>query len=272
MSVRGPQPPGGERRVATGSPPEFIDHGPLGNDLLAGSPVSLSELQQRQLARYRDLLLGWNERINLTAVTEPADVESLLLLDALCMAPVIAGLASAAQQRPTMIDIGAGGGLPGLPLAIVFPDVDFTLLDATGKKVMVLGEMITDLGLSNASALHGRAEEVGRDPAHRGCYDLATARAVASLPALVELTLPLLKRGGRAIFPKSANIDDELREGKAAAALVGGHIETVAALAPGTDGRVTQLIVLVKMGETPKQFPRRAGLPAREPLGRGTRK
>lgn len=269
MSVRGAQPPGGEPRVATGAPPEFVDRGPLGQTLLAASPVDLSDVQQRQLAQYRDLLLGWNERINLTAVSDPAEVETWLLLDALRMAPAIADLASGANKRPSMIDIGAGGGLPGIPLAIVLPGIDFTLLDATGKKVMVLREIVADLGLGNARALHGRAEEIARDFTHRARYDFATARAVASLPALVELTLPLLKRGGRALLPKSSNIDDELREGEAAAAIVGGHIEPVTVLSPGTDGRVTHLVVLVKMGETPKRFPRRAGLPAREPLGRG---
>ena len=271
MTVRGSQPPGGERRVATGPAPEFIERGPLGAVLLEASPVSLDDGQQRQLARYRDLLLGWNERINLTAVTEPADVETWLLLDALLMAPAIADFALKLKHRPSLIDIGAGGGLPGIPLAIAMPGIDFTLVDATGKKVMVLNEMIADLGLANARAVHGRAEELGQNREHRGRYDIATARAVASLPALVELTLPLLKRGGRGFFPKSSTIDDELREGEAAAEIVGGHINGTIALSPGVDGRVTQLVLLVKMIETPNRFPRRAGLPSREPLGREKR-
>ena len=268
MTVRGPQPPGRERRVATGPAPEFTDHGPLSAGFVAASPIELDQDQQAKLARYRDLLLGWNERINLTAVTDPNDVESLLLLDALRIAPDIADFAIRLKHQPRLIDIGAGGGLPGIPLAIALPGIDFTLLDATGKKVMVLGEMIADLGLSNARAHHGRAEEIGRDPEHRARYDIAAARAVASLPALVELTLPLLKRGGRAYFPKSANIEDELREGEIAAGIVGGRFESASTLPESPDGRVTRLVVLVKMESTPERFPRRAGLPAREPLGR----
>jgi 16S rRNA (guanine527-N7)-methyltransferase len=236
--------------------------------MLAGAPIELDEHQRAQLARYRDLLLGWNERINLTAVTDPSETEKVLLLDALQMAPAIAEFAMKLKNRPRLIDIGAGGGLPGIPLAIALPGIDFTLLDATGKKVMALGEMIAALGLENARALHGRAEELGSSAEHRARYDIATARAVASLPALVELTLPLLKRAGRAFFPKSATIDEELRDGAIAADIVGGRIESSDPLPPGADGRVTRLVVLVKMGETPRRFPRRAGIPAREPLGR----
>lgn len=269
MLARDAQSSEGERRVATGLPPVFTDHGPLSEYVRANSPVELDPERDQRLARYRDLLIGWNERINLTAITDPHEVDVHLILDALRMAPAIADAASRSHKRPSMIDIGAGGGLPGIPLAVVLPGIDFTLLDATAKKVMVLGEMAAVLGLGNLLALHGRAEEIGHRTEFRGRFSFATARAVASLPALVELSLPLLKPGGRAFFPKSANIDEELKEGDAAATILGGRIESSAALPPGVDGRVTRLVVLVKMNETPKQFPRRSGLPAREPLGTG---
>ena len=269
MSARDAQSSKGERRVATGLPPVFIDHGPLSELVRSNSPVELDPAQERQLAHYRDLLIGWNERINLTAITDPHEVDVQLILDALRMAPAIADAASRSRKRPTTIDIGAGGGLPGIPLAIVLPGIDFTLLDATAKKVMVLGDMATALGLENVHALHGRAEEIGHRAEYRGRFSFATARAVASLPALVELTLPLLKPGGRAFFPKSANIDEELEQGEAAATIVGGRIESSAVLSSVAEGRVTRLVILVKMGETPKQFPRRSGLPAKEPLGTG---
>lgn len=268
MSLRGAQPRSGDRRVATGTPPEFTDRGPLGEALITASPIELDDQQCALLARYRDLLLGWNERINLTAVTDPREVEDILLLDALLMAPPIADFAVKLKKQPRLIDIGAGGGLPGIPLAIALPGIHFTLLDATGKKVMVLTEMIDALGLPNVNAIKGRAEELGHAPEHRAAYDIVTARAVASLPALVELSLPLLKRAGRAFFPKSTTIDDELREGTSAAETVGGRIESAGLLPNGPDGRVTRLVVVVKMGETPRRFPRRAGLPAKEPLGR----
>jgi len=254
-------------RIATGEPPVIVDRGPLSTSFEVPDGVSLDQTQRDQLARFRDLLLGWNERINLTAIKEPDDIELRLFLDALRMIPAI--LTSVPEGRTaSLIDIGSGAGFPGLPLAIAMPQLDFTLLDSTNKKLVFISTVVTELGLENVQTLHGRAEEIGHDFIYRARFDLATARAVASLPTLVELTTPLLREGGRAFFPKSANIETELAEGERACAMLGAQITSSNLLSDGTDELVTRLVIMDKLGSTPMRFPRRAGLPAKEPLGR----
>jgi 16S rRNA (guanine527-N7)-methyltransferase len=259
--------PGKPPRIATGEPPVIVDRGPLSSSFETPDGVSLDQSQQDQLARFRDLLLGWNERINLTAIKEPEDVERRLFLDALRMVPAI--LASVPDGRTaSLIDIGSGAGFPGLPLAIAMPQLDFTLLDSTNKKLTFIAAVAAELGLENVQTLHGRAEEIGHNFVYRARFDLATARAVASLPTLVELATPLLREGGRAFFPKSADIETELAEGKRACAMLGAQFISSNLLSDGTDELVTRLVIMDKLGSTPMRFPRRAGLPAKEPLGR----
>jgi 16S rRNA (guanine527-N7)-methyltransferase len=218
---------------------------------------------RKQLAVYRDELLRWNERVNLTAVRDPEGVDRRLIGDALRLLPFVD-----ATDGARLVDVGTGAGLPGLVVKIARPKIDVTLIEATGKKVAFLRHVIGILGLERVEALHGRAEELGRDPEHRGRYDLATARAVAALPTLVELCLPFLRVEGRALFPKGADLGTELAEGERAAALVGGRIETTEEL-PGDAGEpVTRLVIAAKIRQTPNRFPRRSGIPAKEPLGR----
>ncbi len=265
----GDRPPR-QQRVATGAPPEIIDRGPVSAGLISASPIELSAAQWGLFARFRDLLLGWNERVNLTAITEPDAVERLLFLDALRMAPAIReSIPANATRRSRLIDIGTGAGFPGLPLSIALPEIDFTLLDATGKKINFIAEVVTALPLPNVTPLHGRSEDIGHDRAYRERFDFATARAVASLPALAELAIPLLRRGGRAFFPKSTDLAEELAEGERAASILGARIYAPSLL-PHDDGeKVTQLVIMDKLAQTtPSRFPRRAGIPAREPLGR----
>jgi 16S rRNA (guanine527-N7)-methyltransferase len=222
---------------------------------------------RERLAVYRDELLVWNQRFNLTAVTEPEGVDRRLIGDSLRLLPVVDGfVVEAAGVR--LVDVGSGAGFPGLVIKIARPNIDVTLIEATGKKVAFLRHAIEVLGLEGIEALHGRAEELGQDRQYRGRYDLATARAVAALPVLVELCLPLLRVGGRALFPKGAELGTELAEGERAAAMVGGRIEKADVLPGGEDEPVTRLVIAAKIGETPNRFPRRSGVPAKEPLGR----
>ena len=264
--------PAKPQRVATGAPPAIVDRGPIGDYLKISSPVALSDAQWAQLARFRDLLLGWNERVNLTAITDAADVERLLFLDALRMVPAIREAIEQTQiasERPTLIDIGTGAGFPGLPIAIAMPELDVTLLDATAKKINFIREVATDLGLENVTPLHGRSEEIGHNPTYRERFDFATARAVASLPALAELAIPLLHRGGRAFFPKSADIEEELAEGEHAAKILGARISATPLLLHDRDEKVTRLVIMDKLSlATPKFYPRRSGVPAKDPIGR----
>ncbi len=228
------------------------------------------ELGSGQLAcfdRYRDLLLQWNDRFNLTAVTDPDAIEQRLFLDAVRLLPALDRFAltivPSGGRSIRVVDIGAGAGFPGLPIAICRPDFTVTLVEATGKKVTFLDTVAAELDLPNVRAIHARAEEIGRESAHRGAYDLATARAVASLPALLELSMPLLRVGGVALFPKGQELSEELAGARRAAPLVGAALLADDPL-PGGE---TCLIVARKEAVTPARYPRRSGIPAREPLG-----
>jgi 16S rRNA (guanine527-N7)-methyltransferase len=227
---------------------------------------SLSSVQQAQVAIYRDLLLEWNQRFNLTAIMDPDQIERRLFGDSWRMLPAIDEATSGEFAR--LIDVGTGAGFPGLAIKIVRPGLDITLLEATGKKVTFLREVIQTLGFSGVEAIHGRAEELAHDAAYREQFDIATARAVASLPALFELCTPFLRVGGHALFPKSAELDQELQEGKQAAQKLGVRLLS-SDLVPAIEGeQVTRLVIAAKIHRTPHNYPRRAGVPAREPLGR----
>jgi 16S rRNA (guanine527-N7)-methyltransferase len=231
------------------------------------SHTPLSPDQQAQVITYRDLLLEWNQKFNLTAITDPELVERRLFLDAWRMLPAIDDVTSGEPAK--LIDVGSGAGFPGLALKIARPALNVTLLEATGKKVGFLRHVIDTLGLTGVDAIHGRAEEVAHDPTRRERYDLATARAVASLPVLIELCTPFLHIAGRALFPKSEDVGQELREGAKAAEELGVTIISADSL-PDFDGeKVTRLVIVDRMERTPPRYPRRAGIPAREPLGRG---
>lgn len=161
--------------------------------------------QSAQLAAYRDLILEWNRKYNLTALRDAGAVDGRLIAESLRLAPHLPG-------RPGLraIDVGTGAGIPGIPLAIARPDIAFTLVDATGKKVRFIDVVVAELGLPNITAIHDRSELLAHDPAFREQFDLALARAVTQLPALVELILPFLRVGGRALLPKGEEISEEL--------------------------------------------------------------
>ncbi len=235
---------------------------------LATPYIALDDEQVRRFAEYRRLLIEWNGRFNLTAVTDPDEIDRRLFLDALRMVRPFRDVSmpsgSAGEPGPVrMIDIGTGAGFPGLALKIAMPDVDITLVEATGKKVTFLQAVIEELGLSAVTAIHGRAEELAHQPAFRGAFDVCTARGVSSLPALFEMAAPLLRRDGMGLFPKGIDLAEEMANGRRAAGIVG--VEIVGSeVIPGSE---TRLIVVRKAADTPSQYPRRPGMPAREPLG-----
>jgi 16S rRNA (guanine527-N7)-methyltransferase len=229
-----------------------------------GVPLDATALARFSL--YRDLLLDRNARVNLTAIRDPDEIERRLFLDALAMVPALDRLASqlaCPQRSMSLIDVGTGAGFPGLALKIARPALDVTLVDATAKKVAFLDEVIAALGLPSVRALHGRAETLGHDPAFREQFDIATARAVASLPVLLEYVVPLLRVGGTALLPKGLTIDEELRTGRKAAATLGAHIVSTDPLPVGS----TNLVIAHKATRTPAAYPRRIGVPSRAPLG-----
>lgn len=227
---------------------------------LAALGIALTPTQAAQLVRYRDLLLEWNKRINLTAVTEPAAVEVRHFLDSLVALPLLP------SNARTLVDVGSGAGLPGLPLAIMRPDLSVTLVDSVGKKVRFLEYVSAHLALTNVRAVWARAEELGRQPEHRERYDVATARAVAEIAVVAEYVLPLVRIGGMALLWKHGDVREELRRGQRALGVLGGGGPRVHPVqAPGLEaGRV--LVVVPKVRPTPPSYPRRPGRAKKAPL------
>lgn len=225
----------------------------------------LADHQIAQLMAYRDLLHVRNQMVNLTAVRDFDGIERRLILESLRLHSTVKCLAAPRHGR--VMDLGSGGGIPGMVLAIAFPEFTFTLLDATGKKVAFLQDCIDELGLDHVKAVHGRAEELAHEIEWRSAYDIVTARAVTSLAALLELGLPFVQVTGWLVLPKGADIEEEMKPAKRAAAKLGGTI-VKASFLPLVGSLVdTRLVLVRKDAPTPGTFPRRAGLPTRAPLG-----
>ena len=245
-------------------PPDFVSH------VLQRLGVVLSDEQLQRLARYLDMLLAANQRVNLTAVREPEAAWHRLILDSLTLVPGLEPL----EEGSTLIDIGSGGGLPGIPLAIARPDLRFTLLEATGKKTRFLQQCVDELPLPNVTVLNDRAEHVGQDYTHRQQYDLAMARAVGAVSEVLEYAMPLVKVGGRVLAMKGKAGERELTEAGDALSLLGaGDVQIVEAYPEppaeeADDPAARELIVIsiVKDRPTPTAYPRRPGLPRHEPL------
>jgi 16S rRNA (guanine527-N7)-methyltransferase len=229
--------------------------------------ITLDTQQLERFRRYGELLLATNERMNLTAITDPEQVQALHFLDALTLiAPIREWATRAERPSPILLDVGSGAGLPGLALKIALPELRVTLLDATGKRIRFLQETIAALDLEGIGAVQGRAEELGRDPDWREQYDLVTARALARLPTLLEWCLPFARIGGLVLSPKAGDLTAELVEGERAAAILGGQVRAPLPITlPELPGRT--IVPIEKVQYTPPRYPRGGGQPSREPLG-----
>lgn len=217
-----------------------------------------------RIARYHSLLAEWNTFMNLTGDTDFDSAIDRLYLDSL--APL--GMENAFPEGASLIDVGTGAGFPGLPLAIARPDLQVVLLDSLNKRLKFLAAVVEELGLTNVRLCHARAEDAGRDAAHREQYDRAVARAVAPLPVLCELLLPMVKPGGEMLCYKGPAAEAEWQAGEKAARLVGGGMLTSTPVALPTQPEWAHCVVRCpKAQKTPKTYPRKAGTPAREPLG-----
>jgi 16S rRNA (guanine527-N7)-methyltransferase len=234
--------------------------------LLHGSGLDLPAGFADAVERYVALLLDANRRLNLTRVVEPAAVARLHLLDALSALPVIDAMPDLVPGGGARLDLGSGGGVPGLVLALARPRERWVLVESVRKKSDVLRGFVGALGLANVEVLAERAEVLGRDPAHRGRYAVVTARACAALPVLAEYALPLLAAGGTLVSWKGPIDDEELRAGAAAASVLGGGTPSVeeSGFAELGDHR---FVLIAKESPTPDRYPRRPGQPARLPLG-----
>lgn len=221
---------------------------------------------------YQRELLDWNQRVNLTAITQENHIEIRHFLDSLTCLIAVRQFLPASPRKGTggealrLLDVGAGAGFPGIPLKIVCPEWHVTLLEATGKKVQFLEHMRDALGLKGMEVIHGRAEDLARDPAHRERYDWVTARAVAEMPVLAELTLPFARIGGLVVAMKAATAEAEAAAAGHAMALLGGELAKVIALQLPGLAEERRLVVVRKTACTPDAYPRRAGMPAKRPL------
>lgn len=212
---------------------------------------------------YAGRLLEENRRANLTSVRDRDGLYRRHFAESLAL---LAAIDNLSLTPSPVIDVGTGAGFPGIPIKIVRPEIDITLLEATGKKVRFLEAVVKELGLAGVTVIEGRAEEIAREPAHRGHYALGLARAVAPLRVLLEYTLPLLEKGGALATPKGSAAPRELREAEHALEVLGGTVEVTQPLELPFEGPQQTLIVVRKTGETPEAYPRRPGMPAKRPL------
>ena len=215
------------------------------------------------LTRFRDLLLAANATLNLTAVRDAEVIERRHIAESLAL---LQALEEAGRLPPgaRLIDVGSGGGLPGIPLAIARPDLSVTLLEATGKKAAFLEQAARTLALTNVRVIAARAEEAAHDPAEREAYDLATARAVAPLAALLELTLPFVRVGGALAAVKGSRAEEEIAGAAGALRRCGGG--AVASLPLAAEAPNLRLLLVPKVAPTPPELPRRPGMPVKRPL------
>ena len=199
--------------------------------------------------------------MNLTSITDPADIDIKHYLDSLSLVTVVP-----AFDGLRLIDVGAGAGFPGLALAIVFPGLKVTLLDSTGKKLRFIDHVAVELGLKNVRTLHARAEDAGRDRRHRASYDIVTARAVARMPTLMEYTLPLAKPEGQVIAMAGSTAYEDVNGAAKAIDVLGGELFTIVEINLPTIEKPRFLVVIDKVKRTPQQYPRQAGTPTRNPI------
>lgn len=224
--------------------------------------LDLTPAQMAAFQTYADELRRWNEQFNLTAITDPQGIQVKHFLDSLSLLRVL----PAAGPRLSLIDVGTGAGFPGLPLKIVWPALQLTLVEATGKKAKFCEHIAATLRLTGVKVVHARAEEIGQQRQHRERYDWAVARAVAEMPVLAEYLLPLVKRGGHVLAQKGKDAPAETYAAAPAIQKLGGELEVIREVELPGVVEPRYLVVLKKTAATPAQYPRRPGQPSKEPL------
>ena len=229
--------------------------------LLDQQNINLTDQQKFQFERYFELLVEWNEKINLTAITEKEEVYLKHFYDSI--APILQGLIE--NQEIKLLDIGAGAGFPSLPMKILYPQLDVTIIDSLNKRINFLQLLAEELDLEGVHFYHGRAEDFAQDKHFRAQFDIVTARAVARMQVLSELTIPYLKVGGKLLALKASNAPEELTEAKNALNLLFSKVEdNISYTLPNGDPRY--ITIVEKKKETPNKYPRKAGMPNKRPL------
>lgn len=224
--------------------------------------MTLSDIQIEQLDKYYELLVEWNSFMNLTGITDYEEVMLKHYLDSLVLKLPING----ENKHIKLIDVGTGAGFPGLPLKIAYPEAEVVLFDSLNKRIKFLDEVINTLGLKNVTTIHGRAEDGGRNPKLREQFDVSVSRAVADLAVLSEYNLPFVKVGGYFVAYKSKDVDAEVEKSRKAISILGGEVKKVDKFTlPETDIE-RALVYIKKVKNTGKKYPRKAGVPGKEPL------
>ncbi len=225
--------------------------------------ITVSDKQVEQFLQYYELLTKWNSFMNLTAITEFDEVMKKHFVDSVSLVRAIPDIT---EKEYTLIDVGTGAGFPGIPLKIMFPNLKVILLDSLNKRISFLNEVIEKLDLADIEAYHGRAEDFAKKKEFRECFDLCVSRAVANLATLSEYCLPFVKTGGSFISYKSEKITEEYEGAKEAIKVLGGkYLNQVEFILPNSD-IYRNLFIIQKVKNTPGKFPRKAGLPAKEPI------
>lgn len=223
--------------------------------------IELSEKQMEQFLQYYEMLVEKNKVMNLTAITEFDEVVEKHFLDSVSLTQQLD-----LHQPLKVLDLGTGAGFPGIPLKIVFPELEITLMDSLNKRVLFLQDVISSLQLQNIEAVHGRAEEAAKNKKYRESFDLCVSRAVANISTLSEYCLPFVKVGGSFISYKSSTIEDELEDGKKGIAILGGKVKDVYKFTLPDSELQRSFVIIEKEKKTPKVYPRKAGTPSKEPL------
>lgn len=228
---------------------------------LYGNEIGLefTEEQLDKFFKYMNLLLEWNEKINLTAITEPEEVILKHFIDSLTISKYI-------EKDKTLADVGTGAGFPGIALKIYRNDLKITLVDSLNKRINFLNEVIKELDLKEIETVHSRIEDFGKNKEYREKFDYTTARAVANLSVLSEYLIPIAKINGQCICMKGSNIEEELNNSKNAIKILGGKIQKVKEFNLPKSDITRNVIIIKKIKNTPAKYPRKAGIPAKEPL------
>lgn len=223
--------------------------------------VSCTIDMAQQLERYMEGVLSWNEKVNLTAITDRDEFIIKHFLDSVlcCGFPEY-------ESAKKIIDVGTGAGFPGIPLAVVSPEKQFILMDSLKKRLNIIDELTDSIGIQNVSTVHARAEELARNKEHREQYDLCVSRAVANLATLSEYCLPFIRQGGYLLAYKGPDADDEIAQAKKAVFLLGGQLERVESAPLNQYGLDHRILFIKKVRNTPAKYPRKAGTPSKDPL------
>ncbi|MCB2313141.1 16S rRNA (guanine(527)-N(7))-methyltransferase RsmG [Clostridium tagluense] len=223
--------------------------------------LEFNEKKYEQFMRYKDLIQEWNEKVNLTAIKEDEEIVKKHFIDSIKVFKF-----KELKSAKNIIDIGTGGGFPGIPMNLIKPEINIVLLDSLNKRINFLNEVIKELQLKNIKAIHGRAEDFAQEKQYREKFDVAVSRAVANLTVLSEFCIPYVKVGGYFVAMKGPAVEEEIKSSKNAIRMLGGHIEHIEKVQIEDSDFNHNLVIIRKIAETHKKYPRKAGMVTKNPL------